>query len=124
MTPLKTMIAPATSTRNPSQSLRDHDARCARARSLDHTMKSKARRNVTGIIESSPRTNGATAEARTAPPIQARERVTSAFAIKKKQNAAYGYASVSSTIHEEYAIEGMTAAPVAASSAALRPTTR
>src|SRR5205085_3713892 len=101
MTPLKTTMAPATRTRNPTQSARDHVARCARTGALVHAMKINASRKVTGIIDSSPRTKGATTEARIAPAIHPRERVRSALAIMKKQKAAYGYASVSSTIHDE-----------------------
>ena len=43
---------------------------------------------------------------------------TSAFAIRKKQSAAYGYASVSSTMYDEYASDGIAPAPAAANSAA------
>ena len=52
-------------------------------------------------MTSSPRTNGAKSEATIAPAIQPRLLSISAFAMRKKQSAAYGYATVSSTIQDE-----------------------
>src|SRR5205823_816989 len=77
----------------------------------------------TGITTSSPRTTGARIEPATAAAIHTRERTRSAFAIRSRQSVEYGYASVSSTIHEEYASEGIIAAPAAAKRAGVRPTT-
>ena len=119
---LMTKIAPKTSTTSPIQSPVDHLRRCSLARSLDHHAKIRASTTAAGMTASSPRTAGAKADARTAPAHHRRLRVTSALAMRKKHSAAHGYANVSSTMYDEYASEGITAAPAAARSAALRPT--
>src|SRR4051812_9726481 len=106
------MIAPATIATKPSQSPVDHARRRRRNRSLDQTAKRQAMPATSGITTSSPLTAGATAEATTAEAIHQGLRSSSAFVISRKQSAAYGYAKVSSTSHDEYASAGT--APVAA----------
>src|SRR4051794_15683043 len=108
------MSAPASSTKNPSQSPFDQVARRARPHSLDQIANRTAKVAAIGITISSPRTAGAISDAATPAITQPRERCTSAFAISRSASAAYGYANVSSTIHDEYASEGIAAAPVAA----------
>src|SRR3954452_17217491 len=105
---------PARSTKKPSQSPFDHVARRARPHSLDQIANSTAKIAAIGMTISSPRTAGASSDAATPAITQPRERCTSAFAINSSASAAYGYANVSSTIQDEYASEGMVAAPVAA----------
>ncbi len=117
-------IAPRNSAAAPIQSPVDHVRRLALAFSLDHHANRSANTSASGIMSSSPRTSGAIADATTAPTFHhlPPERTTKAFTIRKKQSAAYGYAIVSSTRYEEYAIAGIAPAPAAANSAALRPT--
>src|SRR5690348_2956417 len=121
MLPRKIAI-PTHTVSQPSHVPAVHPARHRLARSLDHHIKSSASANAAGMTASSPRTTGAKQDATIAAAIHPRERTTSAFAISRKQSAAKGYASVSSTIHDEYASAGTAAAPAAANSAAQRPT--
>ena len=90
-------------------------------------MKTTARTNASGTTTSSPLTAGATSEATTAAivqPVSFRDLcVRSVFAISRKQSAAYGYASGSATMYDEYASDGIAAAPAAANSAARLPVT-
>src|SRR5438270_2629254 len=96
-------IAPRIRTTAPIQSPVDQPARQRLAPSLDQATNTAASTSVAGIITSSVRTTGAKAAARIAPAIHQRLRVTNAFAMTKKQKAAYGYASGSSTRYDEYA---------------------
>src|SRR5260221_8964173 len=121
--PLNRKIAPNRRTIVPIQSPIVHDARQVRLRSRDQSMNNAASANAAGIITSSPRTAGASTEAMTAAITHPRRRVENALAIRNRQTAAYGYATFSSTMYDEYASEGITPAPAAANSAALRPTT-
>ena len=77
-----------------------------------------------GIIASSLRMNGATIDATAAPASQPRDFTSSAFAIRYRQRAEYGYAQVSSMIHDDYASAGTAPAAAAANSAGVRPTTK
>src|SRR5438046_784370 len=122
--PLIRNAAPNPSVTTPSQSAHDHVARRSFVLVVVHHMKRTENASTIGTTISSPFTTGANADAASAPTAQLRERVSRAFAITNIANAAYGYASVSSTIQDEYESEGMTAAPVAAKSAGVRPTTR
>src|SRR5713226_5175364 len=122
--PLKRKIAPNRRTMLPIQSPIVHDVRQLRFRSPDQSMNSAASAKAAGIITSSPRTAGASTDAMTAAITQARRRVKNALAIRDRQSAGYGYATVSSTMYDEYASEGIAPAPGAAKSAALWPTMR
>src|SRR3954471_5781824 len=96
-----TKIAPSTSTTVPTQSPIDHVRRRARAQRLDQPTKSSASTSTIGITTSSVRTSGATTEATIAAAGQRLPRTTNALTIRNKHSAAYGYASVSSTMNDE-----------------------
>jgi hypothetical protein len=89
-----------------------------------HNRKIPASRKMGGIIASSPRTNGATRDAITAPAIHQRDGVTSARRIRKSERVDQKYANGSSTIIDEYATAGIAADAAATKSAGLRPTNR
>src|SRR5947207_2203331 len=68
-----------------------------------------ASRKTTGIMASSPRTNGASREAATAPPIHQRDGAINARRIRKSDRVDQKYAKGSSTIIDEYARAGIAA---------------
>ena len=95
------MIPPPTSTAKPAYEPRVHEALRRRTQALDQTANTVAITRAIGITTSSPRTARATAAAASAATIHEGRLVTNAFAIRKKQRAAYGYARFSSTIQDE-----------------------
>jgi len=98
---LRIVAAPAIKTNAPIQSPRDQPVRHARIRSDPHPQKRAARSSTPGITASWPRTAGAIRAVMIEAPIRQRVLRVSAFAIRKKHRAAYGYASGSSTRNEE-----------------------
>src|SRR5947208_3206028 len=83
-----------------------------------------ASRKTTGIMPSSPRTNGAIKDAATATPVHQRDGVMSARKIRKSVRVDQKYAKGSSTIIDEYPRAGIAADAAATKSAGLRPTKR